>query len=194
MQEHQPINIRDFYSSVELERSEPKNRFNSGSLDYDPVLDTVLDQFPVIKTWYKIGYKEYVAQQELGFSYNGDYANEIAYPVLLCSKVINEINVLRTPEGDLPYICNLHILNRIVDAAISTSHVDETTEIIKAVLKEMKLSEYELKGMFIAKNLLQEAAYYEGLGAEDDLQTASFIKKQAFKELQKLRPAPIVKE
>lgn len=196
MKETQPIDISLFIPSVELERTEPKNRFDPASADYDQNLDAVMNHFPIIKSWYTIGFKEHTSKFSSGLSFNGNYKQEILYPTLVASKVIKEIKQIRSPQSNIPYIYNPLIIEQIVNASNpkESEPQDIISEILKTILIEIPLTEYEFEGFFSAHNLLIESDFYESLCTKEDTEIAKWLRTEAYEELNKRRPPAIVKK
>ncbi len=192
--EKRPIDVYQFVTKTELERTEPKNRFQSESADFDPILNTILDEVPELKDRYINAYNQYI-----GASYEPDpfpetFFEEVYKPILVTTSVIEEVQRLRTPKDTFPQTYNAEAIHLLVESM--GVDVSQTPEIIPTLIQKamqcIKLKEKEYLKCVTFDVRMLEIEKLQSNDAFKDL--IPQMRVEAYQILNSLRPRRRIKK
>lgn len=140
MGEHEPTQfpIADFLTTTQIQRSEPKNRLTSESIDFDPELCAVLDSFPEMRDQYITAYADYVQNP---FSTENRLA-QFPTEVIIAQKAMDFIRFCREDSSDLPYVIPYKTLHLIAASIQNPKELADipTVQMVKKALEVLNVT------------------------------------------------------
>ncbi len=131
MEKQEPIEyeLTQFASSVEIERTEPKNLFTSTSGDFDPDLNFVMNSFEGVRDAYQTAYTNYVADPFAKQDKLASFPKE-AFILQRAMTVIRRL----LQDSDVPYAQNPQVIS-LIEQAVNSEDISQEPQLIQMIAK-----------------------------------------------------------
>ena len=155
--ERHPIDVSQFVTTTQLERSEPKNRFRKG-IAYNNILDEVLNKFPDIRDRYNNAYDSYIIHATDPLQTVDNFLFEVYEPILITESVITEVEKLRKPKDSVPTLYNESALYAIIESF--DIHSESTSPVVLNMIQQalyiLRFTEQEYNSCYKFNELMSQ--------------------------------------